>query len=122
MKTLLILVASLFTACAQTTVPKFPEGVKDYYLVSVPEGEMSPLILEATENSDMIPMHSNVACLKFEVLNAYPFKLKYIGFAPLIDCNNVGGYTPAQAQMIFNWINEVYEWAQARKACFTNAR
>lgn len=59
-----------------------------------------------------------VLCLKFEILSANPYKIKYLQEEPLEKCHLVGGYSPSDFKSLTNWIESVYEWYSDNRKCF----
>jgi hypothetical protein len=108
-------------SCAATSFPQFPEEIKNHYLVEV-KNEIVPKELEmAILNPDEIPLMFEgeiVRCLKFDIVEHYPYKIKFVAIEALAECNAVGGYKPKNMKSLLNWIDNVYVWAEDRKKCF----
>lgn len=122
MKTLLILVATsiILGGCAVGSFPDFPE-IKYHYAMDIRGVPANPGLLARITNLDMIPemREEYVArCMKFEIVQKIPYKIKYISEVPLIECQGVGGYKPSDAINLYNWVEDVAEWAKDRKKCF----
>lgn len=120
MKICLILAASLFLAgCAVTPAPTFPEDLKDYYVTLVNEEPIPKEIEARIVNLEEITLEgADVSCLHFEVVEKHPVKLKYISEVGLKRCHMVGGFVPRDTQHLFNWVDDMWDWAETRKKCF----
>jgi len=119
MKIILILVASIFlSGCAVGSMPEFP-GVKNHYVVEVRDEPQDKKLLSSIVNADEVPeMQEVVRCLKFDIVSKIPYKIKFVSVEPIAACNMVGGYLPKDAQSIYNWAQDVSDWADKRKKCF----
>lgn len=120
MKRILILVSLSLFGCANSTMPAFPD-IKDHYLVEVRDETVPPEILRAIENiKEIHPMQATevVRCLKFEIVNKIPYKIKFISQVAMKECNGVGGFKPVDAQSLLNWLDDVASWAQTKRNCF----
>lgn len=121
MKILLTLAASsILTGCAVGSFPTFPPDVKNHWLVEVRDEGQPEGLLKAITNRDEIPAMQTevVRCLQFEIVSKIPYQIKFVAVVPLKDCNGVGGYKPADAISIYNWMDDVAAWAETRKKCF----
>ncbi len=122
MKILSTLVASIalviLSGCALADFPKFPEKVKFQYVTLV-DGEGLPegFSLSVVNPEEIATLSASVACLKFEIIQPYPYKIKYLSEVPVTDCNGVGGFQPKDAVTIFTWMDDVHAWAEERKKC-----
>jgi len=138
MKTLLILAVSfLLTGCGPSA-PKFPTQIKNYYSVLIPEFVISNIQnLEEREKSSsyyktamnhfskyVINMDkllsdnedaTEIACLHFTVETHHPLKIKYQQRVPQYYCNLVGGFKPSDTQLLFSWIDDIWDWAKEKK-------
>lgn len=138
MKTLLTLVASsLLVGCAVGSFPKFPEQIKNHYVVDIATQDLpagifySNNIAEVSQESvDFLDAITNIQeipemkvtevarCLKFEIVQKIPYKIKYLSQVALNECNLVGGYKPEDSVSLYNWFEQVVAWAEDRKHCF----
>lgn len=127
MKKCLILAASfLLSSCAVGPSPKFPEDLKDYFVTMVNGQEIPKDFQSHIINVDEIPMDkfgifftfNQASCLHFELIEKHPVKIKYIEEVPLKSCHLVGGFIPQDTQHLFNWIDDMWDWAETRKKCF----
>ena len=108
----------ILSGCALAEFPKFPEEVKFQYVTLV-NGEELPegFALSVVNMHEIATLSASVSCLKFEIIQPYPYKIKYLSEVALIDCNGVGGFQPKNAVSIFTWMDDVHEWAEERKKC-----
>lgn len=137
MKTTIILVATLIlslSGCAVGSFPQFPDKVKNQYTVDIRNQPMPMELQRAIINQDEIPEFPEMTvmdlmiakepetlvmrCLKFEIVSQAPYKIKYISLVELMECNGVTGFKPGDAISVYNWMDDVYEWAKDRKKCF----
>lgn len=137
MKIILILAASLsilLSGCAVGSFPQFPEMVQKQYTVDIVNQAMPQTLQDAIINPEDIPqmveINSNdllrardvpellVRCLEFQIVSKAPYKIKYLSQVELIQCQGVTGFKPKDAISIYNWMDDVYEWAKDRKKCF----
>ena len=136
MKTIITLAATslVLTACAVGSFPKFPEKVTEQYTVDIRNQPMPEDLQKAIVNLDEIPPMENiqnfefmqaadpapllVRCLKFSIISQAPYQIKYVGLVDLSICNGVTGFKPDDAISVYNWMDDVYEWAKDRKKCF----
>lgn len=134
MKIILILVASfILGGCAVGSFPQFPESVKEHYVTDVHDDAQlaaaldpdvqtvtfEPMLISAIINIEEIPPAvETVRCLKFNIISANPYKIKFVDEVPVKDCNGVGGYKAKDSVSIYNWMQDVYLWAEQRKKCF----
>lgn len=133
MKKLLTLAGSLIVlgSCATGSFPEFPSTVKNHYVTEVrsesyqpeqnPEILVNPELTKTIINLEDIPIMEQtevVRCLKFEIVSKHPYKIKYISQVETKECNGVGGYKTEDSISIYNWMDDVAEWAEGRKKCF----
>ena len=85
----------LLSGCALAEFPKFPEEVKFQYVTLV-DGEELPegFALSVVNMHEIATLSASVSCLKFEIIQPYPYKIKYLSEVPVTDCNGVGGFQP----------------------------
>lgn len=95
MRILLILVGSLLTAC-NSVVPNFP-NVKYQYSIVVRDGVAN--------------------CLKYDIVTGHPYKIKFKEVVVLTECNNLNGFTDTDTQLILNYIDDLFTFAEAHKKC-----
>ena len=125
MKICLILAISLLLlSCATGPAPRFPNDLKDYYALLI-QGETVPLdfqkrVVNIEQLSFAVStMDENSArCVHFEIASQHPVKLKYISEVPVKKCHLVGGFVPKDTQLFFNWVDDLWAWAETRKKCF----
>lgn len=123
MKIKLILAINFFLlcGCAGSSMPDFPD-IKFHYAVEVRGSKLDttrlkPVVVNYSEIKQMDD-NENVRCLKFEILNKIPYKIKYTGSVDLLQCDLVGGYQPNDSTLLYNWLVEVKKWADEHKQCF----
>lgn len=129
----LAVISFLFIGCAVGSFPRFPDQIKNQYTVDIVNQPQPQALLEAIVNIDDIPDFPPiiemdlltkdtttllVRCLEFEIVSKAPYKIKFIKQVDLAICNGVTGFKPKDAINIFNWMDDVYEWAKDRKKCF----
>jgi hypothetical protein len=122
MKKCLIAISLFFISCAVGPAPKFPEEVKEYFVTMV-EGEPLPeYFYRAVVNPEEIKLSDSkvveVHCAKFEIVEQHPVSIKFIEEVGLKSCHLVGGFGPSDTQKLFNYINDMWDWAETRKKCF----
>lgn len=120
MKNILTLAGSLFLAgCMNTSMPKFPDTIKEHYMIDVHGEQKSPTLIQAIVNIEEIPPTEDVVrCIKFEIVSSNPYKIKFVAEVALKECNGVGGYKPEDSVSFFNWVQDIFAWAEKRKNCF----
>jgi hypothetical protein len=122
MKKCTMLVASLIlSGCAIGSFPKFPEMVKNQYTLDIVDQPQPDFLVAAVVNLSEIPAFQRgevVRCLEFEIVSQAPYQIKYLQQVELKVCNGVTGFKPKDAVSIYNWMDDVYRWAQDRKKCF----
>ena len=118
---LVILASAALMACAPfTSAPRFPDDVQFQYAIQVKGENTLVEMKDAIVNFSTIPELAEaelVRCLEFEIVEKYPYKIKYVGKVALSTCNGVGGFKPASMQSILNWMDDIYTWAKPRRAC-----
>lgn len=120
MKITLILIASfILGGCAAGPFPSFPESIINHYIVDVRDEEIPAIVKDSIENPEEIPpTHEVVRCIKFDIVSKIPYRIKFVSEVPMKECSAVGGYKPSDFVTLYNWVNDVYEWAKDRKKCF----
>lgn len=125
MKTLLTLAVSLIiVSCAYGPSPKFPDEVENYYALII-KGEPLPSDFQRRVSNveqlafDVSLMDEDSArCMHFKIVSKHPVKIKYVGEVFVKNCHLVGGFTPKDTQLVFNWIDDAWAWMETRKHCF----
>lgn len=122
MKNILTLGASLFIlGCANSSMPEFPSVIRAHYMVEVREEPLPFKQLESIVNpQDIMPMPTQqvARCLHFDIISKTPYKIKFLGEEPMLECNGVGGYRPDDSIMLLNWIDDISAWAKTKRKCF----
>ena len=118
MKNLLIIASSLLAACSGMPFPNFP-SLKTQYLVEVRDEPIPSEFYKIIANTSEIPSFNSeiVRCLKFEIISTRPYKIQFKGQVPIKQCHLVGGYKPAEIQLLLNWIDDMMVWADSHKKC-----
>lgn len=104
----------LLSACAKD-YPRFPDQIKNHFVVKVRGEEIPDPILDHIENPEEIYESRTgplVTCLAFDIVSVYPYKIKYTGEVNLATCNGVGGYQAKDTQIFFSWIDSLIKWAE----------
>lgn len=119
-KIFLALTALVMTGCAGSSMPEFPD-IKYHYAIEVRGSEKDTTTLEKVISNyseiPMMPKWQDVRCLKFQILNKIPYKIKYLpGDTPMKECDLIGGYQPADSTLLYNWLVDVKEWADKQKS------
>jgi len=121
LKTILIsLSVLLYTGCAVTPFPDFPElSVKKQYTLIINDMALSQELDFAITNKEEFYYNAKqVNCLEFEVLSVNPYKVKFIKDAQLEDCHLVTGFHASKTKTVFKWVEDIFDWAKDRKKCF----
>lgn len=126
----IILILSLFLmGCAAGQMPEFPKTIKNHWLTEVRDPSLSPEestymalepVREAIVNYDSITVMAEgqvVRCLKFEIVSSIPYKIKFLEFVAVKECNGVGGYKPDDSKSLYNWMSDVKGWADDLGSC-----
>lgn len=122
MKILLILAASFLSGCAIQSFPDFPAQIKNHYAIDIRGEEINPVLKKFIVNLDDVlnfkaMSGEKVTCLKFEIMQHNPYKIAYIGTTSISECNGVGGYKPSDTVQFYNFLQDIYRWAEGRKKC-----
>lgn len=113
----------LTSGCAIKAFPSFPD-IKHHYAIDIVGEEMNPVLQKWIVNIDdlyQVQLMSTaplVSCLDLEIVSTNPYQLKYVGVVKLQQCNGVGGYKPDDSVKFYNFIEDIYKWAEGRKKCF----
>ena len=100
-------------------MPEFPP-VKEQYVFVIDDMVFSEHLLLYVDNREDISLSedSKYHCIKFDIVNYSPYRLKYVGEVSIQNCHLVGGFNPTDMKLVTNWISEVQYWySQYRNKC-----
>lgn len=97
------LIASLMLLFVVGCGPRFPDvpEIKDDYLIDV----------ETKEDGSVL----RVNCVHFDVVSVDPYKIANPTLVDVKECHQVGGHKPMDRKSIFNFIDDLKEYAKKSK-------
>jgi hypothetical protein len=110
----------ILTGCA-LELPKYPDKLKNFKLIEVRNEAISSNILSKVQNLEQLQSLAQsqevVRCLKFNVVQINPYKFEFSGVGELKECHELSGFVAEDSQQLFNWIDDVFDWAKAKENC-----
>lgn len=111
----------VLSGCAVGKFPEWPPEVVYQYAILIKDVQPSEQFFSYVENIEEVPQPTEqVSCLKFEILEKIPYKIKFLSVVPTKECNLMGGFDVKSQQLIHNFIYDANEWAKKRTRCFKN--
>lgn len=109
----------MLSSCADNPLPEYPKVITKQYTLIVKNKPINKELMLAIENKEEFYYNEKEAnCLEFDILSVNPYKVKFIKDNPIEACHLLTGVSASHFKALFNWIEEVYEWASHRKTCF----